>query len=71
MSHNVRVRCGVYEIELDLAGRTVAALRQSLGQALNIDPTAMALVRGVPVPEGHTLEPGDSLEFVRAAGQKG
>lgn len=71
MTQNVRVRCGVYELELGLAGQAVSALRRSLGVALNIDPGAMAVVNGTPVPETHVVVEGDHVEFIRPAGRKG
>jgi hypothetical protein len=71
MNQNVRVRHGVYELDLALAGQSVGALRRSLGPALNLAPAALALVNGQPVSESYTVEPGDSVEFVRQAGQKG
>jgi sulfur carrier protein ThiS len=67
----MHIRCGVYELQLDLSGRSVADLRRELGQALNIDPRAVAVVNGSAVGEEYVPAPTDDLEFVRAAGQKG
>ena len=67
----VRVLYGVHSLEADLAGRTVADIRQALRQALNISPQAVAVVDGREVQEGFTLLAGQQLEFVRLAGEKG
>jgi len=69
---SVAVTYGVYQLQLDLAGRSVAAVRASLAGALNIDPRSLAVVNGQPVDgESVVLRPGDRIEFVRLAGQKG
>jgi hypothetical protein len=68
----VAVTYGVYQLQLELAGRSVAEARASLAGALNIDPRSMAVVNGGPVEsEAVVLRPGDRIEFVRLAGQKG
>jgi len=67
----VRVLYGVHSLEADLAGRTVADVRQALRQALNISPQAVALVDGREVEESVILLAGQELEFVRLAGEKG
>ena len=67
----VRVLYGVHALEANLAGRTVADVRQALRQALNISPQAVAIVDGREVEEGAILLAGQQLEFVRLAGEKG
>ena len=67
----VSVSYGVYQMELELAGRTVGQAREALASSLNIDPRSAALVNGEHVEEHRTLQDGDRLEFVRLAGQKG
>lgn len=68
----VAVTYGVYQLQLELAGRSVAEARAALAGALNIDPRSMAVVNGQPVEsEALVLRPGDRIEFVRLAGQKG
>ena len=42
-----------------------------LAQALNIAPAAKAVVDGANVGEDYELGDGESLEFVKAAGEKG
>jgi len=67
----VRVLYGVHSMEADLAGRTVADVRQALRQALNISPQAVAVVDGREVADSTALLAGQQLEFVRLAGEKG
>jgi len=67
----VTVVYGVHAIEAGLAGRTVLSVREALAQPLNISPRAVALVNGQEVESTHVLNPGELLEFVRYAGEKG
>jgi hypothetical protein len=67
----VRVVYGVHALEAGLAGRTVLSVREALAQPLNISPRAVALVNGQEVEAGYVLSPGELLEFVRYAGEKG
>ena len=67
----VRVIYGVHTLDVAVAGRSVLSVREALTQPLNISPEAVALVNGREVEAAHTLEPGELLEFVRYAGEKG
>ena len=67
----VKVIYGVHALEANLAGRTVQSVREALTQALNISPQAVTLVNGQEVEASHVLSPGELLEFVRYAGEKG
>jgi len=67
----VKVIYGVHGLEASLAGRTVLSVREALAQPLNISPRAVALVNGQEVESTHVLNPGELLEFVRYAGEKG
>lgn len=67
----VRILYGIHALEVDVAGRTVAEVRQALALPLNISPRAVAVVGGEVVAEGHLLQAGQQLEFVRLAGEKG
>jgi len=67
----VKVIYGVHALEASLAGRTVLSVREALAQPLNISPRAIALVNGQEVEGTHILGPGELLEFVRYAGEKG
>jgi hypothetical protein len=67
----VRVLYGIHALSVGVAGKTVGEVREALGQAFNISPRAIALVDGQEVSESHILLPGQHLEFVRQAGEKG
>lgn len=67
----VRVVHGIHSLSVGVAGRTVSEAREALRQALNISPRAVALVDGHEVEESQILLPGQHLEFVRMAGEKG
>jgi hypothetical protein len=67
----VRIVYGIHALEASLAGRTVLSVREALSQPLNISPHAVALVDGQEVEAGYVLNPGELLEFVRYAGEKG
>ena len=67
----VRVIYGVHSLEAGLAGRTVGNVREALAKPMNISPRAVALVNGQEVDATYVLTPGELLEFVRYAGEKG
>ena len=67
----VFVTYGVYQMHLELAGKTLAEVREALAGPLNIDPRSVAVVTGETVSEDFTLRGGERIEFVRLAGQKG
>ncbi|OGG52464.1 hypothetical protein A3H16_04110 [Candidatus Kaiserbacteria bacterium RIFCSPLOWO2_12_FULL_53_8] len=62
---------GVNELTSALAGRSIRCVREMLAQALNIDPASRPVVDGGAVDEEHRLADGETLEFVKAAGEKG
>ncbi len=67
----VKISYGVHHLEVAISGKSVAEVRQSLKEPLNIDPRAMALVNGRGVRPDYLLREADQLEFVRLAGEKG
>jgi hypothetical protein len=67
----VKISYGVHNLEVAIAGKSVGEVRQALKEPLNIDPRALALVNGRDVAASYVLKPGDQLEFVRLAGEKG
>jgi Mg-chelatase subunit ChlI len=67
----VRVVYGIHALSVGVAGKTVSEVRVALGQAMNVSPRAIALVNGQEVSESQILLPGQHLEFVRQAGEKG
>jgi len=68
-----RIICGANELEDDRwDGRTVAQIREELGQVLNIPEGAVTRLNGEEGPGANTaLRAGDELEFVKPSGQKG
>lgn len=56
---------------LPLAGVTIAHARPLLQTILGIDPQSPVLVKGRRVGLRYTIAPGDALEFVHHAGEKG
>ena len=67
----VRIANGVNVLDANLAGNSVATVRNMLTQALNIDEEARTLVNGEEVAGDCILADGDELEFVKASGVKG
>jgi len=58
-------------VDVECVGMTIAQVRDSLAEGLNIPEDADAAVSGEPVEASYKLQTGDSLEFVRASGEKG
>ncbi len=68
----IKVTCGANSEEYgNIEGKTVGEVRKTLRDILNIPDGARALVQGEEVDDSYVLEVGDSLEFVKPAGQKG
>lgn len=68
----VRVIHGANERYFDhLTGKTVGSVRKSLRDAFNIPGDASALINGKEVGDDFILASGNSLEFVKMAGEKG
>lgn len=72
----VLISHGAQTVPYEVAGKSVAYVREALGSMLNLPSEgAQALIDGTPVPldsEGDTiLRHGVSLEFVKPAGVKG
>lgn len=68
---NVQVIYGASVQELPLGGMRVSEARELALTILQADPRAPVLLNGMPVRLDHLLAPGDSLEFVHHAGEKG
>ena len=68
---SVRVIHGASDLNLDLAGQTVAQVRPVLDQMLGVDRRSPALVNGRPVRPDYVLAGKDVLELVKRAGEKG
>ncbi len=67
----VQVIWGPMVENMAAGGMTVGDVRALLQRPYNIPLQAAALVNGTPVRPEHRLAPGDTLEFARAAGEKG
>ena len=67
----VQVIWGAMTQQLDLAEMTVRDAHQLLTAPYHIPPGVQALVNGVAVDPDHALGVNDTLEFARAAGEKG
>ncbi len=70
---SVKFISGIHNHSLPLAGRSVAEVRKKLSGTLNIATDTVANVNGETVKdEAHTtLKAGDTIEFVKHAGEKG
>jgi hypothetical protein len=68
---SVTVISGAHLQHFPLAGMPVAQARALLGQVMSLHPEAPAVVNGQSVDGAYALEPGDMLEFVHHAGEKG
>lgn len=68
---HVDVICGVYAHSLPLGGMRVRDARNELVERMNIDPEAVAVVDGNLVDEDTVLAEGQTLTFVKHAGEKG
>ena len=68
---SVTVESGVNSTQAELAGQKVCDIRTMLRQPLNIDPAARILVNGEASPDSYVAQDGDTIEFVKASGQKG
>ncbi len=68
----VTVRHGVNTLTLEtLAGKSVAQVREEVGDLLNVPETAQVRVNGLPAVDGQSVPEGASVEFVKVAGEKG
>ena len=66
------VGSGIYSERLPVGGLSVEAIRQRFADRLDIDPRATAVLDGEAVgDEGTPVRAGQTLIFVRWAGEKG
>ncbi len=68
---NVEVIWGALPDHYEIAGLTVVEAYRLLREHLGIPAGVRALVNGAEVGARVRLRPGDLLEFVRAAGERG
>lgn len=68
----VRVMCGGYDEEHNLAGQTVGYVRKMMAEVANIEDNPQILVNGTRQEnDDYVLQGGEILEFVKAVGEKG
>lgn len=67
----VNVSSGPYSETLPVAGMPVGEVRRKFSDRFDIDAKAQAIVNGVPVEEDRILQGGESLMFIKHAGEKG
>jgi hypothetical protein len=70
-STNVAVSYGVHHGRYPIGGMTVGEARRALARLINIDPTAIAVIGGAPVPEELRIEGVSTLTFVKPSAMKG
>ena len=70
-SGTVQVTWGALIDDLEIAGMRVGEVQALLQAAYNIAPGVGVNVNGAEADDDTLLATGDSLEFVRAAGEKG
>ena len=57
--------------ELPVAEMTISQVRSRFRDRLDIHPEAMAMLDGNPVDDATTVQAGQTLMFIRQAGEKG
>lgn len=67
----VHVSSGASSGNFPVAGRTVKEVGEFLREVLNVDKLSTALVNGNNVDANYVIKPGDNLEYIKPAGQKG
>jgi hypothetical protein len=67
----VQVIWGPLVDDLDVAGMCVGEVATLLRDPYHLAPGAVATVNGVEADASTQLTRGDTLEFIRAAGEKG
>lgn len=66
------IRYGVNSVTADsVADKTVGEVRAQVEQLLNIPASAQARVNGSPADDATVIPNGSTIEFVKAAGEKG
>ena len=68
---SVSIKHGVNSLTLDLAGQTVGAIRDRVEDVLNLGANEEARVNGLPATDETVVQEGQTLEFVKVAGEKG
>ena len=67
----IRVSCGASSGDFGVGGKTVGAVAEFLKEILNIPTMSKGIVNGKESADSYVLENGDTLEFIKPAGDKG
>lgn len=67
----INIRYGVYNQPANLAGKSVAEIREQYGKMWSIPSDAVAMVGRERLDENAVIQPGQNVEFFRRAGEKG
>jgi hypothetical protein len=62
---------GPFVEQLPVANLSVSQVRERFADRLDIHPDAVALLDGDPVDDAATVRAGQTLAFIRPAGEKG
>lgn len=65
------VICGANNYEDSFTGKKVSEVRDEMKDVLNIPDNAQALVCNKKVDLNHVMQEGETLEFIKEAGDKG
>ena len=68
---NVNVTFGVNDMNLDLAGTSLATAKNNLRGVLGLAGDEEVRVNGSTPPSEYILQDGDDVEFVKVSGSKG
>ena len=68
---SIEISSGVNEMSLDIAGKTVGEITDTVSGLLNLSGDEVAKLNGVAVDDDAVVQDGDTLEFVKEAGKKG
>ena len=68
---SVDISSGVNSMALDVAGQTVATVVDTVKSILNLDGEEEVKVNGSEADANYVVQDGDSIEFVKASGEKG
>ena len=67
----ITIKHGVNNLSVELAGQTVEEIRTKVEDVLNLGANEEARVNGSPATDETVVTEGQTLEFVKAAGEKG
>jgi hypothetical protein len=68
----ITIKHGVNTINLDnVAGKTVAEVRDQVTDLLNVPDNAQVRVNGAPATDDTVIGDSSTVEFVKVAGEKG